>query len=159
MIVNQFWQVIKLLPLESSHLTLRYTHNFQGIGKLKNHSVKLHVNTEVKPIATPPRSVPYHLKERVSRVIEDMIKQDTIEEHPINEAASWVSNAVIAPKPDGSIRMTLDACNVNKAILPTNHPIPQIRTSKPNWQDVKYSPKWTSSQPFGRLNLIKHLVT
>ena len=51
-----------------------------------------------------------------------MIKQDIIEEHPINEAAPWVSNAVIAPKPDG---MTLDARNVNKSILPTNHPIPQ----------------------------------
>ena len=62
-----------------------YTHNFQGIGKLKNHSVKLHVNTEVKSIATPPRYIPYHLKERASKVIEDMIKEDIIEEHPINE--------------------------------------------------------------------------
>ena len=63
-------------------------------------SVKLHVNTEVKPIATPPRSVPYHLKERASKVIEDLVKQDIIEEHSINEPAPWVSNTVIAPKPD-----------------------------------------------------------
>ena len=27
----------------------KYSHNFQGIGKLKNHQIKLHVNTEVKP--------------------------------------------------------------------------------------------------------------
>ena len=88
---------------------LEYTHNFQGIGKLKNHSVKLHINTDVKPIATPPRSVPYHLKERASKVIEDMIKQDIVKEHSIDEPALWVYNAVIAPKPDGCIRMTLDA--------------------------------------------------
>ena len=37
-------------------------------------TVKLHINTEVKPIATPPRSIPYHLQERASKVIEDMIK-------------------------------------------------------------------------------------
>ena len=88
---------------------LEYTHNFQGIDKLKNHSVKLHVNTDVKPIATPPRSVPYHLKERASKVIEDMIKQDIVKEHPIDEPALWIYNAVIAPKPNGYIRMTLDA--------------------------------------------------
>ena len=45
-------------------------------------------------------------------------------EHPINEPAPWVSNTVIVLKPDGSIRMTLEAGNVNKAVLPTNHPIP-----------------------------------
>ena len=28
------------------------------------------------------------------------------------------------PKPDESIRMTLHAHNANKAILPTNHPMP-----------------------------------
>ena len=88
-------------------------------------TAKLYVNTEVKPIATPPRCILYHLQERASKVIEDMIKQDIIEEHTINEPAPWVSNAVIAPKLEGSIRMTLDAHNVNKAILPTNHPIPR----------------------------------
>ena len=52
-----------------------------------------------------------------------MIKQDIIEEHSSNRPAPRVSNAVITPKAVGSIRMTLDACNVSKAIL-TNHPIP-----------------------------------
>ena len=53
-----------------------------------------------------------------------MINQDVIEEHPINQPAPWVSNAVIAPKTYGPIRMTLDAHNFNKAIIPTNHRIP-----------------------------------
>ena len=75
-----------------------YSHNFRGISKLKSHQIKLHVNTEVKPVTTPLRSVPYHLKEQVSRVIQEMINQDIIEEHPINQPAPWVSNTVIAPK-------------------------------------------------------------
>ena len=136
-----------------------YTHNFQGIGKIKNHCVKLHVNTEVVPIATPPRSVLYHLKERASKVIEDMIKQDIAEKHPINEPAPWVSHAVIAPKPDGSIIMTLMLVMSVKQFSLQIIQYLIMRTSKPNWQNVKYSPKWTSSQPFGRLNLMKHLVT
>ena len=93
-----------------------YTHNFQGIGKLKNHSVKFHVNTEVKLIAAPPRSILHHLKKRAFKVIEDMIKQDIIEEYPVNGPAPWVSNAVISPKLD-----------VKKTILSTNHPIPRGR--------------------------------
>ena len=48
-----------------------------------------------------------------------MVEQDIIEEHPSNEPAPWVSNAVLAPKTDGN----LDARAVNKAIKmnPTDH--------------------------------------
>ena len=62
------------------------------------------------------------------------IKQDIIEESPINEPASWVSNAVIDPKLDRPIRMTLDACNANKIILPTNHPIPRHKDKPAFWR-------------------------
>ena len=54
-----------------------------------------------------------------------MISQDIIEEHPINQPAPWVSDIVIMPKADGSLRMTFDTHNVNKAIIPTNQPKPQ----------------------------------
>lgn len=77
-------------------------------------------HTEAKPVATPPRSIQYNLCDQASRVIQDMINQDIIEEHPVNQPAPWVSNIMIKPKADGSLRMALDACNVNKAIIPTN---------------------------------------
>ena len=31
-----------------------YSHNSQGIGKLKNYKVKLHINSNMKPIKVPP---------------------------------------------------------------------------------------------------------
>ena len=40
--------------------------------------------------------------------------------HPENEAKPWISNIVMVPKPDGNIRITLDARNLNKAIMSTN---------------------------------------
>ena len=49
------------------------------------------------------------------KVIQEKINNDIIEEHSIN--------AVIALKPYGSIRITLDARNVNKIIIGKNHPI------------------------------------
>ena len=52
-----------------------------------------------------------------------MIEQDVIEKHPCDQPAPWISNAVLAPKQDGSIRVTLDPRNVNKSLLSSNQPI------------------------------------
>ena len=73
--------------------------------------------------------IPYHLHDQASRVILDMINHNIIKEHPINQPTPWVSNIVITPKANGSLKMTLDAHNINKAIIPNNHPIRQ--------QDIK----------------------
>ena len=87
--------------------------------------MKLHVDPTIKPVTVPPCPAPYHLKEWVDKAKKEMIDQEVIEEHPTNEPAPWISCAAFAPKPDGNIRMTLDARNVNKAIQSTNLPIPR----------------------------------
>ena len=66
-----------------------------------------------------------------------MINQDITEEHPINQPALSVSNIVITPKADGSLRMTLDAHNISKAIIPTNKPIPQHEDIKSKLANCK----------------------
>ena len=52
----------------------RYPENFTGIGKLKNHQVRLHTDNNIKPICEPPRTIPYHLKDRAQQVLDDMKK-------------------------------------------------------------------------------------
>ena len=47
-----------------------YPQNFQGLGNLKNYQVKLHVDKVVKPIKSPPRSIPYHLHDRADKLIK-----------------------------------------------------------------------------------------
>ena len=123
----------------------QFPQNFEGLGKLKNHQVKLHVDTNIKPVATPARPVPYHLKERVSI--------DVIEEHPATEPAPWISNAVIAPKADGAIRMTLDARNVNKAIQASNLPIPRQEDIKAKLSGAKVFSKMDFKSAFWQLEL------
>ena len=51
---------------------------FRGIGKLKNYTVKLQHNESVKPVAEPPRRIPYHLKSRIEEVVCSLIVQNTI---------------------------------------------------------------------------------
>ena len=102
-------------------------HFSNPLGKLRHHQVQLHVDQSVKPVVVPPRTITYHLKARAEKVIQEMLHEDVIEVHPTNQPAPWVSGAVIVPKPktDGEIRITMDACNVNKAIQSNNLPIPR----------------------------------
>ena len=129
-----------------------YPQNFMELGKIQNHQVKLHVDPMVKPVTVPPRPVPYHLKERVDKAIKEMVDQDVIEEHQ-NEPAPWISCAAIAPKPDGNIRMTLDARNVNKAIQSTNLPIPRQEDIKAQLAGNKVFSKMDFKSAFWQLEL------
>ena len=52
-----------------------------------------------------------------------MEEEDIIEPH--HGPAPWVSNLVLAPKDNGSIRVTVDMRACNKAIKKTNLPIPR----------------------------------
>ena len=87
---------------------------------MKDYQVNLYTNDTVKPIVVPPRPISYHLKARVDNVIESMTKKGVMKEHPPNEPAPWVSCAVIVPKSDSSLRITLDAHNLNKTLLSSN---------------------------------------
>ena len=84
----------------------------------------------IKPVLVSSRSVPYNLQARVADSIENLIQNGVIEEHPSNELMSWVSYAVIVQEDDGSLGATLDACNLNKALISTNCSIPKQRILK-----------------------------
>ena len=67
------------------------------------------MDPNVNAVAAQQRLIPYHLKDRAQRTIQEMIQQDIVEEHPQDQPVPWVSNVVLTPKPDNGIRVTLDA--------------------------------------------------
>ena len=131
----------------------QYPSCFEGIGKLNQYEVNLHVDPTCKPVAEPPRRIPYHLKDRVDEAIEEMMKNDVIEEHPQGEVASWVSNIVIAPKDNGDIRITLDAKNLNKAIPSSSFPIPRQEDIKTRLAGAKFFSKLDLKSAFWQLSI------
>ena len=69
---------------------------FSGVGKLSGHQLKLHINREVTPMAQKPRRIPYALKDKVQRKIDELLNLDINKK--VSGPATWVSPAVIAPK-------------------------------------------------------------
>ena len=123
------------------------------MGKLRSYQVKLYTDNSIKSVAVPRRSAPYRLKARISDAIDIMLKEGVIQEHPINHPFPLVSCAVIVPKTDGSIRITLDARNVNKAIISTNQSIPKQEDISTQLAGARYFSKLDFKSAFWQLEL------
>ena len=82
-----------------------------------------------------------------------MIQNNVIEEHPVGDPAPWISNAHIVPKPNGGLRVTLDAKKVNKAILSSNLPIPRQEDIKTKLGGSKIFSKLDFTSAFWQLEL------
>ncbi|KAK3740907.1 hypothetical protein QZH41_000160 [Actinostola sp. cb2023] len=98
---------------------------FTGVGKLKDFKLKLHVNDKIKPVAQPVRRLPFALRNKVDEKLDELLSLDIIEEVP-KGPTGWVSPLVVAPKPDGDIRVCVDMRRANEAIERERHPIPTI---------------------------------
>ena len=86
----------------------------EGIGKLKDFQLKIPIDPEVQAIAKPIRRVPYHLSDKLSDKLDELIKLDTIEK--ASGPNSWVSPVVVVPKPSGDIRLCVDMRQANMAV-------------------------------------------
>ena len=96
----------------------------EGIGKLKDFQLRIPIDPEVQPIAQPIRRVPYHLRNKLSDKLDELVELDIIEK--VSGPSSWVSPVVVVPKPSGDIRLCLDMRQANMAVKRELYPIPTI---------------------------------
>ena len=101
-----------------------YKEIFEGVGKLKDYQVKLHVNPDVPPVAQPVRRTPFSLRDKVKEKIEELVAMDIIE--PVEGPTPWVSPVVVVPKQNDEIRLCVDMRRANKAIIRERYPIPTV---------------------------------
>ena len=93
-----------------------YKDVFTGIGKMKNHQVKLHIDKTVRPVAQAHRRIPFHIRKQVELKLKEMENDDIIER--VEGPTPWVSPIVVVPKPHNNdeIRSCVDMRQPNKAI-------------------------------------------
>ena len=96
-------------------LRQQYPEVFKGVGKLNTKQINLYIDPEVKPVAQPPRRIPYNLRKVVENKIKELIELDIVES--VKGPTPWVNPVVITPKSDNDIRLCLDMRRANDAIV------------------------------------------
>lgn len=104
----------------------QYPKLFQGLGKLNDTKIKLHIDPNVQPEAQKHRRVPFHTRKQLEIQLDKDLKNDVIE--PATGPTPWVSPLVIVPKPKqpGSVRVCVDMRRPNEAIKRERHATPTI---------------------------------
>ena len=98
---------------------------FEGHGLLKNTEIKLHIDPEATPIATPLRRIPWHTRQKVSAELKRLQQLDIIEKY--NGPTTWLNPYVVVPrKSSDQIRLCLDMRKANEAITRERHVIPKF---------------------------------
>ncbi|XP_033101277.1 uncharacterized protein LOC117104530 [Anneissia japonica] len=105
----------------------KYPNLFVGLGKMKNTSVKLHIDENVLPVRqTTHRRIPFHQRKNLSECLDYLLDQDIIE--PVTGPTPWINPIVLVSKPKqpGGMRLCVDMRAANKAISRERHLMPTI---------------------------------
>ena len=119
---------------------------FTGVGKLKDHAVKLNIDDKVIPIARPQRRIPFHVRDKVEDAIEKLEKEGIIERVPESQPTPCVSLVVVVPKSDKTLRLWVDMRMVNQTIQRVCHLIPTVEDISLDLNQAKYFTKPDLSQ-------------
>ena len=83
------------------------------------------MNTSVQPTAQSVRRVPFQLREKVDKKLDELLVADIIVE-VLEGPTSWISPLVVVPNPDCDIAICLDMRGANEAVVRNRHPIPLV---------------------------------
>lgn len=86
------------------------------IGRLKGYKARIQVDEKVQPYAQDSRRIPYHFAKAAEEEIDELIKNDILEEQ--KNRITWLSQLKAVPKPKkpSKVLITVDAREVNTAI-------------------------------------------
>ena len=99
---------------------------FEGIGRVKDVTIKLYIDHSVKPVANQHRRVPLHLRAAVEKELQELEDRDVIER--VDGPTPWVSPIVVTTRPHdpSKIRICVDMKAANKAIQRIRHITPTL---------------------------------
>ena len=104
-----------VVRVDHSELTTRFKNVFIGIGKLKDFQLKLHIDEQLQPVAQPLRRPAFSLKEKIEKRLDELLREDIIEQ--VEGPMPWVNPVVVVPKPNGDVRLCVDTKCADKAII------------------------------------------
>ena len=130
-----------------------YDHLFQGIGKIPDYKVHLHIDKTVQPTIQKARRIPFTMRDKLSKELRRLESLDIIES--VTGPTSWVSPIVCFPKPHNpdQTRLCIDMRIPNKAILRERHPSPTTEDLIKKLNGAAYFSKLDLSSGYHQLEL------
>lgn len=128
-----------------------YKDRFEGLGKLKDFQLKLHIDKNVQPVAQPARKMPFKMREQVKEKLEEMLKDGLIEK--VEGPTLWLSPLVVVPKPNNDIRLCIDMRQANAAVQRERFPLPNIDETLEEMNGAKIFSKLDLKQGFYQIEL------
>ena len=121
-------------PLSIADIENRFEDVFEGLVHMPG---KLHLDVDESqiPAVMPPRRVPIALKAKLKAELERLENLHVIQK--VTSPTDWVSNLVIAEKPNGKLRVCIDPQHLNKALKRSHYPLPLIEDVLPELKGVK----------------------
>jgi hypothetical protein len=98
----------------NTHPEENYPDLFDGIGKIKDKKVKLHIDPEIQPKQQSHCHIPFHTRKDVEKELQRLEDLDFIER--VEGPTPWVSPIVVVPTKTGEIRLCVDMREANKAV-------------------------------------------
>ena len=123
----------------------------EGIGKLKDFQLKIPIDAEVQPVAQPIRRVPYHLRDKLTNKLKELVELDIIEK--VSGPSTWVSPVVVVPKPTGDIRLCVDMRQANMAVKRERYPMPTIDEVLQDLNQSKFFSKLDLNSAYHQIEL------
>ena len=104
----------------------------QPLPAMTGPPMRLRVDPQAEPVVTKrPPNVPVHWQDEVARQLERDVALGVIERVPPNTPVTWMHNMVLAPKPDGSPRRTVDLQPLNRhSVRETHHTVPPFKQAR-----------------------------
>ena len=89
----------------------------------RTHLVEHRIDTgDAKPIAQPPRRVPFAFADAEKERIEKMLEAKLVRP----STSPWASPVCLVRKPDGKARVCIDYKKLNAVTIPIQHPMPRV---------------------------------
>ena len=128
-----------------------YRDRFEGLGKLKDFELKLHIDRDIQPVAQSARKMPFKMREQVKNKLNDLLDQGIIEK--VEGPTEWLSPLVVVPKPNNDIRICVDMREANTAVLRERFPLPNIDQTLEEMNGAKIFSKLDLAQGFHQISL------
>ena len=103
-----------------------FADRFEGLGKLAEVQVQMHLNPDLTTVIQPHRRIHFHLRQKVKDELQHLEGMDVIER--VTQPTYRVSPVVAAPKPNNADaeRLCVDIRCASKAVLRERHVMPTV---------------------------------